>query len=149
MVTALNKPDPPSSHIYQMPIVPKLVVGFHTTPSLSWHFIWLELTQILGLLLLLVRIHKRNGPAVSRKQRFLDVLHGVWLLQSFHPLFHNDAWALWEGHDGMYFPFRVGHFSISYFLYVGQLRVCVHCCVMQGEASLIVFEMHWSIAITQ
>jgi hypothetical protein len=66
--------------------------------------------------------------AVFRMHCFSVVLHHIWLLHSFCPLFYNDPLALRGGRRGIGIPFRAEHPAVSYFIHVGQLWISMGFC---------------------
>lgn len=63
--TYLKKTDslPGSS---QLPIAPQLM-ALSSSPSLGWESVWLEFALVLCMLSLLLWVHLRNSPALSRR----------------------------------------------------------------------------------
>lgn len=64
-------------------VAPQLRAGLVSPPC--WVSVWLELTQVLGMLSQPPWVHTCSFPAVCRKCRFLLVTHCLWLLCSSIP----------------------------------------------------------------
>jgi hypothetical protein len=56
-----------------------------------WDLVWLELVQALCVVSQ-CSVLICSYPAVSRS--VFIIIHHLWLIHSFHPIFHNDPWAL-------------------------------------------------------
>lgn len=108
----------PSS--YQLPIAPYVGLRFYDhPPSSCLDFVWLELVQVLGMLLQPSWIHMCIYPDVSGKH-FMVIYH-FWLLHSLHPIFFH-PWASEGGCDEDVL-FRTYHFLLCYFLSLDHLLV--------------------------
>lgn len=62
--------------------------------SLWWDLVQLEPAQALCMLPPLQWVYLCRWPAVSGRCCFLVVLHPLWFLHSFCPLFRDDPWEL-------------------------------------------------------
>lgn len=61
-----------------------------TFPSLCCEtFVWFEPVQVLGTLSESLGAHVSISPVVSGGHHFFGDIHRLWLLQSFHLLFHR------------------------------------------------------------
>lgn len=87
------------SHFQKLSIVNSFLARqdfMPTSPPLCWDFVWLELIQALCMLSQSLGIHV-FWPVVSGRCCFLEDIHNLWLLLSFHFLFHIDPWSLRGG----------------------------------------------------
>lgn len=71
----------------------------------------------------------------------LGVIHHLWLLQSFHLLFHKDPRAFCYKHSIWSFMLRVSHC-----LHMVQCGSWLNCCLMEKEASLIKVEQCYTLS---
>lgn len=93
----VRKTGSSSPSTYQLSIVPQWGMELGTDFLPPWWcflfiFSWLGFEQVLCVLSYVW------CPAVTWRQCLLAVIPHLWLLHSFHPLFHNMPWALEEGH---------------------------------------------------
>lgn len=83
-----------------------------TILPLCCDFVWLEFVQIFCVLSQSV-IHMCICTFVSRKHRFLEVIHHFWL---FLPPLPHRSLMLWGGSCHIGIPFKTEHFKVSFTL---------------------------------
>lgn len=94
---------------------PSLARGETSCPlSLWWDLVQLEPAQALCMLSPLQWVYLCWWPAVSGRCCFLVVLHPLWFLHSFCPLFRNDPWELGGRRKKFFFCF------VSLFVFWGR-----------------------------
>lgn len=84
---------PKSSHLHPIPLGSFLLPSCFPTTSMSLF------TQLFCRYPALQIVHDCNGHSISRRQHFTALLHILFLLHIFCPIFQNGSWALGGGHD--------------------------------------------------
>lgn len=105
--------------IYQMAISLSYWWDFMPIFFTPYCFVWLQLAQVLFMVLQLLWVQIYCESTVPRSQQVLEVIYNIWFLESFLSVFCKDP-EPWDEGDNISVWFRTENSVVSYSQHVDQ-----------------------------